>query len=182
MEKTRQEIIKEQEAIANDHIKKQDDLDLVQYLRDCEGQHFYSPVWGVIHLEEVRGGQLDPGIIIGGYDYLIPPNGQLNWNGACVIYPSKMHYVFYAPDAKAAWESWEKEMDMTDEELQEYYRIQAKRTDIRLSDVIKQRIQYYYDNEFWDTCMVSDPVKMTRYNRGRLAGIFQRFENIFEKQ
>lgn len=42
----------------------------------------------------------------------------------------------------------------------------------RLTEKEKQQLRYYFNHEYWDGCIVKNPTLMTRYNRGRLIGIF----------
>lgn len=61
------------------------ELNLCELLKGHEGEHFYSPFWGLVRLQDV----LDEEIVIEEYEYGIPANGILYSGGECVIYPSK---------------------------------------------------------------------------------------------
>ncbi|MDE7442147.1 MAG: hypothetical protein K2M69_08280 [Muribaculaceae bacterium] len=90
------------------------ELNLVELLRGCEGEEFYSIVYGNVTLEVIHSPEVDdlkyylltrPNSCRIGRD-LVYPNGKVDANGAILLYPSKELYEKYPLDAYAAWMEW----------------------------------------------------------------------------
>lgn len=124
------------------------ELNLVALLRGCEGEEFYSIVYGNVTLEVIHSPEVDdpkyylltrPNSCRIGRD-LVYPNGKVDANGAILLYPSKELYEKYPLDAYAAWQEWKearKPKRWRAKKYQGYYYI----------DIIGGRIVTKYDTD-----------------------------------
>lgn len=111
---------KEEESGNNSEIPNQikvmeeKELNLVELLKDCEGEEFYSHSYGNVILEDIVVSEQYPMVVRPmGYDNIrreaYYPNGKISKYGHTDLFPSRALYEKYPLDPYSAWMEWNPE-------------------------------------------------------------------------